>query len=947
MQKWEIILGLCLCTSLLHAKTVTVSLDGTQDFTNIRQAVEQSESGDTIILHPGTYRGVENCGIDISARHLQSLRPTDPNCVKNTVVDCEVVYQSSSSNRDRNAFYMSKAGLETITGITFKNHSSNWGSVICDDTYMNILAVRHCRFINNQAPLGAVIMAANSFHWTISNCEFINNNGNVGSVITAGHYCFRLEINNCLFVGNVVSDRGLISVRGDRTSIQNCTFVGNTASKQPALINDSLYPPFPLEISHSIFQDNRVSSFKPKYSGNPGGARNLGETTITYEYSENTSLDALFAKSTVLSYCCLPKELAQDPNLADFSDTGNIFQDPLLVHNANDGGDGWMDNPGTPDLDESTNNAMGDWHLKSDSPCIDAGSADTPSGAYSFDLDFELRRTGRTIDIGCDEYQIPTIIMDSPKDHETWISDTNHLVQWHSLANTHPVNIELSINPDHDWQTIEKALPPSGSCVIALPQNIDSETCQFRAIAELPEDMQVVVPSVLFSIHPQGAESPSINQPIWPTLAGNFQRTGLSQFAGPDPNIALHAVPIPPFSPVPKNIPTRINMVAGPANAVLIYTENVLTAFQLDMDANTPDYGVMPLWQYETHATISTTPTLSSRGNIYVGDEAGVLYALNSSGNLLWTFSTQSPISSSPAINDTGQVFFGSSNGCVYALDTQGSLLWKFPTSNRQQDPTSVIMSPALTHEGLIIIGALHDPNLYALDPDQGTPAWTYTLQPEVWPGSTPVVSDNGQVYQVFTNGELHAINTLTGATCWSLDLWMLAETPETNAHPPTVYSSPVLDPNGTLYITLGESEIYAVSPEGISKWITTVDIIKDPTMTADTTGHLYVTGYPKWIPFPETWLDHQWNLSRIDSTGNVIPLWPDPNYQYAAYKNFGRPVILADQTIAFVGQARFETYEYNSVNTLFIAAPPRNTNTAKDQDNEANPKDPIPSTPR
>lgn len=66
---------------------------------------------------------------------------------------------------------------------------------------------------------------------------------------------------------------------------------------------------------------------------------------------------------------------------------GNMDTDPIFVRNPNDGGDGWGDDPDTPDFDESSNDDFGDLRLQAGSPCIDAGDRgfDPPPGETDLD----------------------------------------------------------------------------------------------------------------------------------------------------------------------------------------------------------------------------------------------------------------------------------------------------------------------------------------------------------------------------------------------------------------------------------------------------------------------------------------------------------------------------------------------------------------------------------
>ncbi len=85
-----------------------------------------------------------------------------------------------------------------------------------------------------------------------------------------------------------------------------------------------------------------------------------------------------------------------------------IGSDPMFVRNPSDGGDGWGDNPDTPDIDESANDDYGDLRLRDGSPAIDEGSNDLAVDAHGQPLETDLAGHSRiengTVDIGAYEY---------------------------------------------------------------------------------------------------------------------------------------------------------------------------------------------------------------------------------------------------------------------------------------------------------------------------------------------------------------------------------------------------------------------------------------------------------------------------------------------------------------------------------------------------------------
>ena len=97
--------------------------------------------------------------------------------------------------------------------------------------------------------------------------------------------------------------------------------------------------------------------------------------------------------------------------------------DPRFIRNPSDGGDGWGDDPETPDIDESLNDDYGDLRLRPDSPAVDAGSNDLlPADEFDldgdgdvteplpFDHDGNPRIQNGTVDMGAYEYVAPALV---------------------------------------------------------------------------------------------------------------------------------------------------------------------------------------------------------------------------------------------------------------------------------------------------------------------------------------------------------------------------------------------------------------------------------------------------------------------------------------------------------------------------------------------------------
>jgi len=91
---------------------------------------------------------------------------------------------------------------------------------------------------------------------------------------------------------------------------------------------------------------------------------------------------------------------------------GNIDEDPLFVRNPDDGGDGWEDDPATPNVDEGANDDYGDLHLQPGSPCIDTGDSDAVPPDIITDLDGNPRIVNEIVDMGAYELQMIPLSLD-------------------------------------------------------------------------------------------------------------------------------------------------------------------------------------------------------------------------------------------------------------------------------------------------------------------------------------------------------------------------------------------------------------------------------------------------------------------------------------------------------------------------------------------------------
>ena len=82
------------------------------------------------------------------------------------------------------------------------------------------------------------------------------------------------------------------------------------------------------------------------------------------------------------------------------------------------------------------------------------------------------------------------------------------------------------------------------------------------------------------------------------------------------------------------------------------------------------------VWSQDTGALLYSSPVVSN-GVVYLGNDAGILYAMNSAtGEILWQFESGKIIRSKVAIAD--DIICLANGTTLYGLNLQGEVLWQF-----------------------------------------------------------------------------------------------------------------------------------------------------------------------------------------------------------------------------------------------------------------------------
>jgi outer membrane protein assembly factor BamB len=164
-------------------------------------------------------------------------------------------------------------------------------------------------------------------------------------------------------------------------------------------------------------------------------------------------------------------------------------------------------------------------------------------------------------------------------------------------------------------------------------------------------------------------------------------------------------------------------------------------------------------WMFAMTNVTYSSAAIANDGTIYIGSDDGNLYALDRGGNRKWNFKTGSYVESSPAVAADGTVYIGGLDGFFRAFDANGHAKWA-------QAPGGVSASPAICADGSVLVTSFNG-GMYAYGPS-GATLWTFTASPTMF--SSPVVSSNGTIY--ITSGtklySLHGTNAL-GNEPWAM----------------------------------------------------------------------------------------------------------------------------------------------------------------------------------
>jgi hypothetical protein len=396
--------------------------------TNIQDGVDASIAGDLILVNDGMYqtggravystatnRVVVNKAVTVQSVNGPAattiLGFNGPSVSGGHYIRCAYLTNGASLN----GFTLMNGGMNTSSDAT----NGSGGGVWCAGPSAT---VSNCVLMANNAEE----FGGGAYGGTLNDCVISNN-----LAFISGGGAYNSVLNNCLIVTNkLIQGNGGGGVSSCIAS--NCVIVQNFAPgygggaysstlNNCVISNNSAF--FGGGVSFGVINNSLIFSNSARINGHGGGAysntlnncileNNLASTgggatmstlvnctvvsntassvgggvdsgvlvnCILYQNYATNSPDFPNDSRSVLNYCDVTSELATNG-------AGNITNDPAFV-----------------------NLAVGDFHLQSNSPCINSGR----NGYVTTSIDFDgnLRISGGTVDIGAYEFQNPASII--------------------------------------------------------------------------------------------------------------------------------------------------------------------------------------------------------------------------------------------------------------------------------------------------------------------------------------------------------------------------------------------------------------------------------------------------------------------------------------------------------------------------------------------------------
>jgi hypothetical protein len=256
-----ILLVTALCSSAA-ARTWTVRLDGSGDFTVIQDALDAAMEGDTVLVGPGHYTWTNQATPDtVDIYGMLRFWKSEPDGItlksergpEQTILDAERrgrVLFANGDNVPGDPVDFVVDGFTMTRGLAIRppNRIEAEGGAMA--VHLTYATFRNCVFRQNEAEYGGAVWAGGVSGNTFENCRFENNVATLGSLPNAGLGGGLFVVNSsvlqtfrgCTFVGNEAQYRGGgVFVGNARVEFIDCVLASNWSSNEAVGLGAAMY----------------------------------------------------------------------------------------------------------------------------------------------------------------------------------------------------------------------------------------------------------------------------------------------------------------------------------------------------------------------------------------------------------------------------------------------------------------------------------------------------------------------------------------------------------------------------------------------------------------------------------------------------------------------------------------------------------------------------------
>lgn len=254
-------------------------------------------------------------------------------------------------------------------------------------------------------------------------------------------------------------------------------------------------------------------------------------------------------------------------------------------------------------------------------------------------------------------------------------------------------------------------------------------------------------------------------------------------------------------------------------------------------------------WRIKTGKDTGSTCKFNENSSlVYCGADDGHMRAMHfNNGSILWQFYASGAIISSVQLDDRDNLYFGSLDYYMYSIDNTGKKLWRRFLGDQVWSTPLLVPDLDILVIGTKVVENGTRSNVFALEMSSGRFVWRLKVEGGLV-ASPRLIKNRSSVYICSVKGYIYEVDLIDGTIIHKMFL--------NTTDDESLWSTPSVGPDGTVYILTGSHLLYAIDTNNRNvKWNIDLAAHKDkednsikeddrgsnssPYLSPD--GHLYV----------------------------------------------------------------------------------------------------------